>query len=171
MNTETNNEKKWFALYTKPKHEFKAEEELRKLSIDCYLPTIIVKRRWKDRKKKIITPLFTSYIFIYATEIERRYSLALDSIIKTVCFQGKPAVIPEEQIESIRIMVNNNDDIILSDKIVKGAKVKITEGPFKDIVGVVINVNSENYLYISLDILNRSISVRLPIDSVYKIME
>lgn len=171
MNNEDNNKKNWFALYTKPKHEFKAEEELNNLSIDSFLPKIIVKRKWKDRKKKIVTPLFTSYIFIHATEIERRYSLALQSIVKTVCFQGIPAVIPDEQIESIKIMVQNNDDIFITDNIVNGSKVKIIDGPFKDTIGVVINVNSENYLYVSLEILNRSISVKLPVDSVYKILE
>ena len=45
-------EKHWFALYTKPRHEFKAELQLKNISIDNYLPTYIVTKQWSDRKKK-----------------------------------------------------------------------------------------------------------------------
>ncbi|MCX7876767.1 MAG: UpxY family transcription antiterminator [Melioribacteraceae bacterium] len=170
MNTEQQ-EKKWFALYTKPRHEFKAEEQINKLSIECFLPKINVKRKWKDRKKNVETALFTSYIFIHATEIERRYALALDSIVKTVCFNGKPAVIPNDEIESIKILLENKADVYLTDNIKRGNKVKIIEGPFKDAIGTVLNVNSENWLYVSIEVLQRTVSVKLTKDCVYRLME
>ncbi len=163
-------EKKWFALYTKPRHEFKAEEQINKLSIECFLPKIIVKKKWKDRKKKVETALFTSYIFIHATEIERRYALATDSVVKTVCFDGKPAVIPDEEIESIKIMLSQNTDVFISDKIQRGNKVKIIEGPFKGVIGTVINQNSEDWLFVNIEILQRSVSVKLTKDNVLNLL-
>ena len=171
MFEENTEEKKWFALYTKPRHEFKAEEQINKLSIDCFLPKITATRKWKDRKKKVESALFTSYIFIHATEIERRYALAVDSIVKTVCFNGKPAVIPDEEIESIKIMLEKKSDIFISDKIQKGNKVKIIEGPLKNVIGTVVNLNSEDWLYVTVEILQRSVSVKLTKDNVYKLME
>ena len=76
----------WFALYTKPKHEFKAELELNNLSVENYLPKITRVRQWSDRKKKITLPLFSGYIFINVNEKERYQSLQLPSIVKTVSF-------------------------------------------------------------------------------------
>ena len=58
--------KKWFALYTRPRHEFKALEQIKELEVETYLPTITVIKQWSDRKKKITEPLFRSYIFIFA---------------------------------------------------------------------------------------------------------
>lgn len=166
-----NSEKKWFALYTKPRHEFKAEEQLNKLSIECFLPKINVTKKWKDRKKKIETALFTSYIFIHATETERRYALAIDSVVKTVCFNGKPAVIPDDEIESIKIMLSHDSEVFISDKVQRGSKVKIIEGPFKDVIGTVVNLNSEEWIYVTIEILQRSVSVKLTKDNVYKLMK
>jgi transcription antitermination factor NusG len=64
-------QKYWFVLYTKPRHEFKAEEQIKSLNIEVYLPTTTVVKQWSDRKKKVTEPLFKSYIFIYADEKER----------------------------------------------------------------------------------------------------
>lgn len=164
-------EKKWFALYTKPRHEFKAEEQLNKLSVENYLPKILVKRKWKDRKKNVELPLFPGYIFIHSTEIERRYSLALDSIVKTICFNGKPAEIPDYEIENIKIMLNSKAEVYIKNDFRKGNSVKIIEGPFSGVMGTVVNENSEDWLYVTIEILHRSVSVKLTKDSVYKLIE
>lgn len=78
--------KKWFALYTKPRHEFKALEQLREVEVDTYLPTIAVTKQWSDRKKKVIEPLFRGYIFICANEIERNIAVTREAVIKTIFF-------------------------------------------------------------------------------------
>lgn len=61
-------ERAWYALYTKPKAEFKAAQQLKCIGIDYYLPTITKIKQWSDRKKRITEPVLRGYIFIYATE-------------------------------------------------------------------------------------------------------
>lgn len=65
---DSSTKKNWFALYTKPKHEFKAEIKLNAEGIETYLPKISKIKQWSDRKKKIIEPVLRGYIFIYANE-------------------------------------------------------------------------------------------------------
>lgn len=164
--------KNWFALYTKPRHEFKALAELRDLSVDVYLPTIIVKKKWSDRKKKIEEPIFKGYIFIYADESERLISIQQPSIVRTICFNGKPSIIPEWQIENLRRLLSEKPEVFITDKIGTGAKVKITEGPFTDVVGTVTEYKeSEKYLAVSIDLLKRSVLVRLSKESIVKIID
>jgi transcription antitermination factor NusG len=158
----------WFALYTKPRHEFKAAEKLRSVSIELYLPTIIVKRKWSDRKRKVEVPLFNGYIFIYASEKERLLSLQQEGIVRTITFLGKPSIIPEWQIESLRKMLSETPDIFVSDKIEEGTKIKITEGPFEGVTGIVKEADSEKWLFVNIEILNRAVSVKLSRDSVVK---
>lgn len=173
MSTENNSEKSnWYALYTKPKHEFKAKTELHSVSIECYLPTIIVTKRWSDRKKKIEEPVFKGYIFINVNEKERLIALQQSAIVSTICFQGKPSIIPEWEIENLKKILSSNPEIFISDKIVTGTKVKIIDGPFRDVIGVVTEYKKgENYLAVSIDLLQRSVLVRLPQESIIKIME
>ena len=54
----------WFALYTRPKNEKKVTEQLVKLGIEVYCPLVTQVKQWSDRKKKVATPLISSYVFV-----------------------------------------------------------------------------------------------------------
>lgn len=162
--------KKWFALYTKPRQEFKAATELRDYYIEYFLPTINVVKQWSDRKKKVEEPLFRGYVFIKADKTERLQAVELKSIVKTIFFDGKPAVIPEWQIESMKKMLNSNAEIFLSDKLEIGTRIKVNEGPFAGVEGVVFNNdNNEQMLAVAIEMINRSVIVHLPSSDVAKV--
>ncbi|MBZ0181994.1 MAG: UpxY family transcription antiterminator [Melioribacteraceae bacterium] len=158
--------KYWYALYVKPRHEFRVETELKSLEIENYLPTFIQVKQWSDRKKKVKEPLFKGYIFIYANTQERYKALATESVIKTVSFQGKPSTIPEWEINNLRKMLEGNPDVYVSDKIKIGTHVKIVEGPMAGIEGVVYRHDNDEMIAITIELLNRSVSVQLPAGSV-----
>ncbi len=155
--------KNWFALYTRPRHEFKALEQLKEIEIETYLPTITVTKQWSDRKKKITEALFKSYIFIYSNEMERNSALTREAVIKTIYFNGKPAVIPDREMESIKKMLESPEKIHVFNGIAKGVIVKIDSGPFEGIEGIVNAISDdENTLSVSIKLLNRTISVSIP---------
>lgn len=158
----------WFALYTKPRHEFKAAIQLESVSIEYYLPTLTVMKKWSDRKKKITEPLFSGYIFICVDEKERWLAVSQKAIVRAVSFDGKPSVIPEWQIESLKKMLSESPEVFVTNKIEVGTKVKIVDGPFKDVIGVVTNVQEDKWLAVSVELLRCSVMVRLPKESVLK---
>ena len=159
-------QKNWFALYTKPQHEFKAKGELEQLSIQNYLPIVTKIKQWSDRKKKIDEPLLKGYIFIYADEKERLNSLENRCVIKCVSDHGRPAKIPEWQITNLKNMLSHKGEFMVLERLVKGLKVEIVEGPFKGVQGVVQQAATHNQLAVSIDLLNRSVVVYLPQESV-----
>jgi transcription antitermination factor NusG len=164
-------EKKWFVLYTKPKHELKAAIQIENIGVEYYLPTVTITKRWSDRKKKITEPIFKSYIFIYANEKERINSMAFKEIVRCVTFLGKPAVVPDWEIENLKSFIEHSNDLVVTDLISTGTKVRIVDGLFKDVIGIVSSINGENYLSVSVDMLHRSVSVKLPKESIIKIIE
>lgn len=154
--------KKWFVLYTKPRHESKALEQLIAIQIETYLPTITVTKQWADRKKKVTEPLFRGYIFICSTEIERNKAVTREAVLKTIFFDGKPAVIPEHEMESIKKMLESPEKIHVFNGIAKGLIVRIDSGPFQGIEGIVHAISEdENTLSVSIQLLNRTISVAI----------
>lgn len=163
--------KKWFAFYTKSRQEFKAKTELDAKYIENYLPTITTIKKWSDRKKKVTEPVFRGYIFVFVNEKERLTAMQNGSIVRTICFEGKPAVIPDWQIENLRIMLSESPEVFITNKIEVGEKIKITSGPFDGVVGVVQEVDREKWLAISVELLNRSILVKLPKESVLKFID
>lgn len=169
---ENHSPRHWYALYTKPKHEFKTREQLNALQIENYLPAITSKRKWTDRIKTISEPLIRGYVFIFASEKERLTAVTAPSVINTVCFNNQPAAIPAWQIESLKKMLGCPGEIIISNRIPAGTLVKVITWPMNDVVGVVEeNRNNEKYISIAIKIINRSVSVRLPADAVTKFVE
>lgn len=170
MNELNQNLKHWYAFYTKPRQEFKARQQFEAAGIDYYLPVIETIKQWKDRKKRIFEPLFKSYIFVHGNEKERLCALQQSSIVRTVCFNGKPSVIPDYQIENLKIMLNENPKVFVINNIEAGESVRIIDGPFKGIIGKIKIVSKEKWLAVSVDLLQRSVLVRLPIESVVKLI-
>jgi len=164
-------EKKWVAFYTKPRQEFKAAQKLQSLDIECYLPTIITLRQWSDRKKKVQVPLFNGYVFAKVNEKERLTALQQDSVVKVICFAGRPSYIPEWQIDSLKKMLLETPDVFVTNGLEIGQHVKIAEGPFAGVDGCIKEMNKEKWLCVSIELLNRTVSVKLSLDSVIKIIQ
>jgi len=170
MNQKSEQKKNWFALYVRPKHEFKAMGELAQLSIHNYLPIVTKLKQWSDRKKKVDEPLIKGYIFIYADEKERLLSLENRCIIKCVSNHGRPAKIPEWQIINLQNMLNHEGDFNVFDGLVKGTTIEIVEGPLKGVRGILEKTETENNLAVTIDLLNRSVVVHLPKESVTRVL-
>ena len=158
-------EKFWFALYTKPRNEFKAEQQLIAAGITNYLPTVTLLKQWSDRKKKVTEPLLRGYIFICANEEERLLSVEQQSIIRCVFDVGRPARIPDWQIDNLRTMIDTKADVIVHKGIIPGAKVIIKDGPFDGIIGTVVVSEKGKSISVAIDLLNRSVIARLPDES------
>lgn len=165
------NSKSWFALYTKSRSEFKAAEQIGANEVEYYLPTVVKYRQWSDRKKKITEPLIRGYIFVYANEKERILSLEQNAVVRCLTERGRPARIPDWQIENLKNMLRNEADFYIAEGLVPGAKVKIKEGPFENVIGVVREVDDGRTLAVSIDLLNRSVIAHLPKESILEIIK
>ena len=89
-------------------HEKQVYEDLINRSIEAFLPIYKVRRRWSDRYKIVEEPLFKNYLFVNV-DYDRRYydTLRPYGAVAFVMFDGKPAQIPEHEIESVRTLVES----------------------------------------------------------------
>src|SRR3954447_3048135 len=104
--------KKWYALYTKPRWEKKADSILVRKGIESWCPVRKAERQWSDRKKIIDDPLFKSYVFVHIIEEERLAVLQTDGILNFVHYLGKPAIIRDEEIALIKSYLLEKDATI-----------------------------------------------------------
>lgn len=153
----------WYAVYLKSKHEFKTEKRLREKGIDVFLPMIERIRQWKDRKKVVSFPLFPGYIFV---NIPDDYDSLL-SILKTpgvvrfLTLQGKSASIPEEQISSLKKLLENMEQIDPHPYISEGQQVRITSGPLAGVEGTLMEKLNHNFLILSIDLIKQGAAVKI----------
>ena len=93
---------RWYAAYTCSRHEKQVSRQLCDRQINCFLPVYQSVRRWKDRRKEIEFPLFPGYVFVHIKEVERLRVLQVSGVVQLVTFNGRPAPLNDDEIESLR---------------------------------------------------------------------
>lgn len=135
-------ERKWYAFYLKPRHEKKASARLQeKHYFEIFCPLKEERVRWSDRWKTVTKPYIPGYLFVCVTEEERRIVLEDRSVFRTVCWKGQPAVIREEEIETVKRITGHPDvEDIQLEQLSPGDRVHIDSGEFRELNGVVVNM-------------------------------
>ncbi len=141
----------WYALYTKSRAEKKVHEDLKNQGIEVYLPLKREQRQWSDRKKWVEVPVISSYIFIKINPSQYRDVFNAPGVVAYVSHKGQAVAIPEREIEAMRRTVENKLSFsVESDKLKKGEKVTITNGPLKGIEGEVEEIQGTKKLYLRI---------------------
>ena len=99
--------KKWFVLFTKPRHELKVLERLISFGIDTYTPTKIVTRQWSDRKKKITTALLPSMVLVNLENNDPNIVFGIPGVVRYLFDQGKRAVVSDAEVIAMQCYQNN----------------------------------------------------------------
>ena len=145
--------KSWYAVYTRAKWEKKISELLSKHDVENFCPLNKVVKQWADRKKTLYQPLFTCYVFVHVADDEHLKVKQTDGILNFVHWQGKPAIIRDEEIDALKSFLDIYKNVTLEKIAVNvNDKVKIICGPLTLKEGNVLEVrhNSVKVLLPSL---------------------
>ncbi len=123
----------WYVLYTKPRTERRVAEGLKHMGIEVYCPLITEVKQWKDRKKKLKTPLFKSYVFIKLEEKKRNRVFDVPGVVRYLFWLGKPAIVRNEEIQVIKEWLEDEKvEDVKVEHLNEGDKITIKNGAFKD---------------------------------------
>lgn len=117
-----------------------------------------------DCKKWVETPAISGYLFVYIDSSERLEVLQTNFVIKIIRFQGKDAVIPAWQIDSMKAMINQKECNVevSSIKYERGQKIQVNQGPLKGLKGHLTFIKNRQKVIVNLDQINISFSIELP---------
>ena len=154
----------WYAVYVRSRHEFHVFERLSMANIDIFLPTVERLSKWKDRKKMVNFPLFPGYLFVH---INKSYNNML-TVLKTngvVRFLGisprEPEPIPDEQIISLKRVIESKELLDPYPYLKEGQRVRIKRGSLAGLEGLLVEKTGQHSLVISVDILQRGVSLKI----------
>ncbi|GAA4826729.1 UpxY family transcription antiterminator [Algivirga pacifica] len=138
----------WMVIYTKPRAEKKVAERLSKQGFEVYCPTYTTIRQWSDRKKKVVSPVVPSYVFIRIKEGQRWEVLKDPGVMNFVFWLGKPAVMRNESISAFRQFVEKIDgnSSVKYLELNEGDKVKVNMDNFQGTVAEVLRVEEINVI-------------------------
>ncbi|RPE08441.1 UpxY family transcription antiterminator [Chitinophaga lutea] len=131
----------WYAVYTKSRWEKKVAATLERRQIECYCPLNQVSRQWSDRRKVVYEPLFTSYVFVRVPESKKQLVREVEGIVNFVYWLGKPAMIPDHEIELIQRFLRHYREVSLEKFPLRhNDLVEITAGPLMHQRGRIIEL-------------------------------
>jgi len=133
--------KRWYVVYTKPRWEKKVYKLFEEKAIESYCPLNRVRKKWSDRYKTVLEPLFKSYVFVKIAEEEKTAVRMVGGVVNFVYWLGKPAVVREEEIILIKKFLNEYENVqALPLEIKENSRVRIEQGVFINREATVIKV-------------------------------
>jgi transcription antitermination factor NusG len=156
-----NGEVRWYAIYTMSRHERRVAQDLSQRHLNSFLPTYRSVHRWKDRRKELELALFPSYVFVHAERKDRLQILQVPSVVSIVSFDGRPAVIPDAEIDALRCGLDSQMRLQPHPYLKVGKRVRIHSGPMAGQEGILIRRKDSCRVVLSIDFIMRSVSVEV----------
>lgn len=163
MHTQDDQSLPWFALYVKPKHEKTVTTLLGGKGLETFLPTY---RRHHKRSKHFDLPLFPGYVFCRCESSKMLPVVSTPGVFLIVGNGRTPEPISEAEIGSIRRMIGSGTDPCPWPYVAEGNEVCVTSGPLRGLQGLMVDTSQEKWLVVSLNLLRRSVAVKLDRDSI-----
>lgn len=175
----TNNFEHWYALRTTYGREKKAYDYIIQHKGIAFLPIVCVDKIIRGQKKRIEISRIPNTFFVYGTE-ESVKQFVYDNVnLPYLRFyyrythlgrviKKEPMIIPDNQLQSFKIICEAQDKsnvFVLKEEIVKfrkGEKVRVKDGNFEGVVGIVARYHGQQRVGLVIDGLLTAITAYIP---------
>lgn len=162
----------WYLVYTKPKQERCALENLQRQGYQCYLPVLLSEKLCQGILKITEEPLFPRYLFIRLCKGDSAPSWtpirSTRGVCRLVSFGTEPAKVTDLLVEALRAQEAffQNEPLRLFRP---GERVRLTQKPFVDIEGIYQIADGEHRVMVMIELLCKQVRVRVSAASVRKV--
>lgn len=163
--------KRWFAVFTVPRHEKRVEAHFRLREIENFLPLYQKQRQWKDGSKGMLQlPLFSNYIFVHIGRDGRVPVLEVPGVISIVGFGPQPLPIPDSHIHLLREGLRRGK-IEPYPYLGEGARVRIRSGVMAGMEGVLLRKKNNFRVVLTLEIIMKSVMVEVGMEDIEPVVQ
>lgn len=155
--------RKWYAVFSCPKHEKSVNEQLRRRNVECFLPVYREIHQWKNGCKATIElPLFPNYLFVRIGTGERSRVLQVPGVLSIVGSRKEPLAIGDAEIQGLQAGMHTGT-LNPHPYLKAGSNVRIKAGPMRGFRGLLIREKGEARVVMSLNLIEKSFSVEIDV--------
>ncbi len=153
----------WYAVQTRSRHEKRVVADLQEKAVRTYLPLCRADHQWSDRRKLVETPLFPGYVFVnIAADAQARVTvLQTNGVISFLGVRGIGTSIPESEIAAVQTVLQQGVPVEHHPFIQVGQRIRIRGGSLDGLEGLLSGVEGKRNLVVSIELIERSIAIRL----------
>jgi transcription antitermination factor NusG len=153
----------WYAVRTRSRHEKVVATQLKNLEVETFLPLVNRIHHWSDRQKQVALPLFPGYAFtriVYASD-QRLQVVRAHGVVGFVGPRGEATPIPDSQIEGVRTLLTQDVPFKNHGFLHVGQRIRIRGGSLDGVEGILLEHKKARTLVISIEPIQRAISIDL----------
>jgi transcriptional antiterminator RfaH len=154
--------KNWFILQLKSNSHIQASRNLKQQGFKTFLPLHNFTTRKASRFINTKRPLFPGYMFVAFdrnksdwTKINNTYGVS-----RLVTFNSNLKSIPTEVVDTLMARCDLSGELLPINKLKKGAKVRILNGPFANFIATVEKYETEQRIYVLMDLMGRKTKIK-----------
>ncbi len=151
---------RWFVVFTKPRREQEAAEQLRNQGFELFLPLLEQQKRRRGQWTVVIEPLFPRYLFLcvdpdQVSVAPVRSTLGVSGFVR---FGGVMSELPQSVIDYLKGRCAPGSELIQPQRsrFVSGDQVEIVEGPFAGITAIFQQQRGEDRALILVELLGKA---------------
>ncbi len=156
----------WYAVRTKSNREKCVSSLLEARGLQPYLPLYRTRRQWSDRTVETSLPLFSGYLFCRFDSRVPSSVTCTPGVVSVLGFGGKPAPIPDDEINAIENVLRSGLAAEPCAFLRQGQRIRLQRGPLTGLEGILVQKKSNWRLVVSVEMLQRSLSVEVDPQSV-----
>ena len=152
----------WYLIYTKPRQEKSALQNLEQQGYQCYLPLLPKEKLRQGAVALTDEPLFPRYLFINLAQdfMAKSWSpiRSTKGVSRMVRFGAEPAKIDDALVDLLRA----HETSVLSEPerlFNPGERVQLTEGPFAGIEGIYQMADGDRRVMVLIELMSKKVLV------------
>lgn len=153
---------RWYACYTRSRHEKRVEDQLAQRGFETYLPLLARARQWSDRQKVVEFPLFPGYVFGRFALEHIHQVLTVPGVATVIRHNGVPSPIADEELENVRRFVTalgETGQVPEPRALEPGQPVRVMRGPFEGVEGVVVERRGRRRVLVGLKTIGQGMEI------------
>jgi transcriptional antiterminator RfaH len=160
--------KEWFILQFKPNSHHQAAKNLNRQGFKTFIPLHKTISRKASRFINTTKPLFPGYMFIRFDRAESEWHKINNTygVSRLVTFNSILKPMPTRFIDNLMKQYDTSGKLLPIKKFRKGDQVKVLEGPFTDFIAIVETYETDQRIWILMDLMGRETKIQTPSDNL-----
>ena len=152
----------WWVAHTRARFEKAFAWDLLRRGIGYFLPMRERVRVSGGRKRRVLMPLFTSYVFFCGDEDDRYAAMSTNRLCQTLVVNDQARFVAE--MAAIEKALAGKAELDPYPFAVTGSRCRVTAGPFQGLEGVVVRRDKQTRLVLQVDVLGQAAAMEIDAD-------
>lgn len=149
----------WWVAHTKARFEKAFATDLLAKGVNYFLPMVERVTMSGGRKRRVMLPLFTSYVFFCGDSNARVAALSTKRLCQTIAVADRNTFVAE--LIALETALSSNASLDLYPFAAVGRRCRVRLGPLQGIVGTVVRRDDQTRLVLQVSMLGQGTSLEI----------